>query len=52
MKSFQSNKVSFRKNGFLDHIFNDANEDKMNNFQEFLSKNLLSSHMMIAAKKL
>lgn len=50
--SYLSNDISFKENGFMEYMFKHADEDRMNNFQEFLSKNLLSSHMMIAAKKL
>ncbi len=51
-KNYKLNKLSFEKNSFMHHLFNHSDQKILNKFQTFLSDNLLSSHMLIAAKKL
>ena len=50
--NYLSQKTKFEKSGFLDYIFSQNNVDLLDKFQDFLSANLLSSHMVIAAKKI
>jgi len=52
LKNYKQNKLSFEKNSFMHHLFNNSDQKILDKFQTFLSDNLLSSHMLIAAKKL
>ena len=49
---FDNNEINFSNQPFLEHIFKYSDKKILENFQKYLSDNLLSSHMMISSIKL